>query len=57
MSFVDLEVKQEYRSLLDNVIKDFYIPVLKQAVLYKRAVGFFSSSALVEMSVGICGRV
>ena len=57
MSFVDLEVKQEYRSLLDNVIKDFYIPVLKQAVLYKRAVGFFSSSALVEMSAGICGLV
>lgn len=57
MSFIDLEVKQEYRSLLDNVIKDFYIPVLKQAVLYKRAVGFFSSSALVEMSAGICGLV
>ena len=30
---------------------------MKQAVLYKRAVGFFSSTALIEMSAGICGLV
>ncbi len=57
MSFLDIETKPEYRSRLDNVMKDFYIPVLKQAVLYKRAVGFFSSTALIEMSAGICGLV
>lgn len=57
MAFTSLEIKQEYRSRLDNVIKDFYIPVLKEAVLYKRAVGFFSSTSLVEISVGICGLV
>ena len=57
MSFTQLDIKQEYRSLLDNVIKGFYIPVLKEATLYKRAVGFFSSTALVEMSAGICGLV
>ena len=57
MSFLDVEIKTEYRSRLDNVMKDFYIPVLKQAVLYKRAVGFFSSSALLEMSAGLCGLV
>ena len=57
MSFLDIELKPEYRSLLDNVIKDFYVPVLKQATMYKRAVGFFSSSALLELSAGICGLV
>ena len=57
MSFLDIDIKPEYRSRLDNVMKDFYIPVLKQAVLYKRAVGFFSSTALIEMSAGICGLV
>jgi len=57
MSFLDVEIKPEYRSRLDNVMKDFYIPVLKQSVLYKRAVGFFSSSALLEMSAGLCGLV
>lgn len=57
MSFRDIELKPEYRSKLDNVIRDFYNPVLKQAVKYKRAVGFFSSSALLSLTAGICGLV
>ena len=57
MSFKDLELKPEYRSRLDNVIRDFYNPVLKQAVNYKRAVGFFSSSALLSLTAGICGLI
>ena len=57
MSLRDIEIKNEYRSLIDNVAKDFYIPLLKQAVSYKRAVGFFSSSALIEISKGITGLV
>ena len=55
MNFRDLEIKNEYRSLLDNVARDFYIPLLSHAVLYQRAVGFFSSSALIEISKGIAG--
>ena len=57
MSLQDIEIKSEYRSLLDNVAKDFYIPLLQQAVSYKRAVGFLSSSALVEISKGISALV
>lgn len=57
MSLQDVELKNEYRSLIDNVAKDFYIPLLKEAVSYKRAVGFFSSSALVEISKGIMNLV
>lgn len=57
MSFQELELKSEYRSRLDNVIRDFYTPVLKQAVKYERAVGFFSSSALLSLSAGICGLI
>jgi len=53
MSIKDIMVKREYRSLIDNVAKDFYIPLLQQATEYKRAVGFFSSTALVEISKGI----
>jgi superfamily II DNA or RNA helicase len=49
----DSEIKSEYRSLIDNVVQDFYIPLLKEADAYKRAVGFFSSTALVEISKGI----
>ena len=53
MNFQDLTIKKEYRSLLDNVAKDFYIPLLSCATKYQRAVGFFSSSCLVEISKGI----
>lgn len=57
MSFRDIELKPEYRTKLDNVIRDFYNPVLKQAVTYKRAVEFFSSSALLSLTAGICGLI
>ena len=53
MGLKDQKVKSEYRSLIDNVVQDFFIPLLREAISYKRAVGFFSSSALVEISKGI----
>lgn len=53
MSLKDKKIKSEYRSLIDNVVQDFYIPLLHESIYYKRAVGFFSSSALVEISKGI----
>ena len=53
MSLKDLHIKSEYRSLIDNVVQDFYLPLLREAKMYKRAVGFFSSSSLVELSKGI----
>lgn len=54
MNFTEINIKQEYRSPQDNIVQDFYIPVLENAVSYRRSVGFFSSSALVEISKGIC---
>lgn len=53
MSLQNHKIKTEYRSLIDNVIQDFYIPLLSEATTYRRAVGFFSSSALAEISKGI----
>ena len=53
MSLKDKRIKSEYRSLIDNVVQDFYIPLLYESTSYKRAVGFFSSSSLVEISKGI----
>ena len=57
MSFRDIEIKTEYRSGKSDVIKDFYVPVLAQARKYKRAVGFFSSTALVQIARGIAELV
>ena len=33
MSFQDIDIKPEYRSLLDNVVSDFYNPLLNESVL------------------------
>lgn len=57
MSFKELDIKPEYRSPSTDVVKDFYIPILKEAVLYKRAVGFFSSTAFAEATKGITGLI
>ena len=54
MSLQDVELKSEYRTLHDDITKEFFIPLLSKAVCYKRSTGFFSSSALVEFSRGIC---
>ena len=57
MSFESINVKNCYRTADDNIVEDFLTPVLKEAVIYKRAAGFFSSTALVELSRGIAGLV
>ena len=53
MSFQELEIKKEYRSLLDSVAKGLLHSLLSRAVKYQRAVGFFSSTSLIEISKGI----
>ncbi|MBC8507223.1 MAG: DEAD/DEAH box helicase family protein [Chloroflexi bacterium] len=55
--FQSLLIEDEYRGFRTNVVKDFYIPVLSKTKIYKRAVGFFSSSSLLEISQGITGLV
>ena len=57
MALTDLSLKREYRSYKNNVVKEFYIPVLKEAILYRRAVDFFTLEALVEISKGISGLI
>lgn len=57
MGLPDLNIRTEYRSSVNNIVKEFYIPLLKEAVMYKRAVGFFSSTALIEISKGITGLI
>ena len=50
----DLKLKEFYFPPEDNIICDFFIPTLKKSESYLRATGYFSSSSLVELSVGIC---
>ena len=51
----DINIKREYRSLIDKMARDFYIPLLQCAISYDRAVGFFSSTILAQISAGIAG--
>ena len=53
MSLKDVEVKQSYRTSIDAIPRDFYIPLLSRAITYDRAVGFFSSTVLSKIYTGI----
>lgn len=53
MSFRYLNWKHKYRSGVDNLLQDFYIPILSRASKYDRAVGFFSSELLISALKGI----
>ena len=46
MSFKDLKIEDNYDTESDDLLNDFYIPVLSEAIVYYRAVGFFSSPSL-----------
>lgn len=52
MSFEVLTLNDEYRTSIAIASHDFYTPILKHAVKYDRAVGFFSSSSLVHIAEG-----
>lgn len=57
MGFENLNILRNYRTNKNNIVKEFFLPVLGCSVMYKRAVGFFSSEALIELSKGISGIV
>lgn len=53
MSFRDLNIHIRYRSEIHNFPRDFLIPVLSQTKIYKRGTGYFSTSSLMQLSVGL----
>ncbi len=57
MSYEQLNILPSYKTNRNDIVKEFYLPVLKRSVLYKRAVGFFSSTALLELSKGLAELV
>lgn len=57
MNFQNLTLRREYRSSNSDIVNEFYIPLLNNSVLYRRAVGFFSSTSLAEISKGITGLI
>lgn len=53
MNFKNIDLKIKYTTYDDNVISDFYNPVLKNSIRYDRAVGYFSSAALLAYIKGL----
>ena len=54
MSYRQLDIKHSYVSYGDeNIAKAFLIPMLRQTKLYRRSVGFFSSSVFSTIIDGI----
>lgn len=53
MSLKDYTYEIRYRTGDNDIPKDFYIPVLSKTKLYKRAVGYFKTSALVHLTTGL----
>jgi superfamily II DNA or RNA helicase len=53
----NINLKSVYRSGKDDLLKDFYIPALKHAKYYDRAVGYFSTSLLAYALKGISSVV
>lgn len=54
MGFRDLDIQKSYISCGEtSIAKSFLVPALKQATLYQRSVGFFSSSVFEPIIDGI----
>ena len=53
MSFKDFNINISYKSVGEQTISDIINPLLEQTKVYKRSVGFFSSSAFNFISEGI----
>lgn len=53
MDFRELDIQIRYRSEIHNFPRDFMIPVLSKTKLYKRGTGYFSTTALIQLSTGL----
>lgn len=53
----ELPLQISYRTGEDDLLRDFYRPCLVQSVLYRRAVGYFTSSGLAYAAKGLANLV
>ena len=52
-SLRSISFKVTYRSADSDILNDFLIPCLQKAIVYKRAVGYFTSASLAEAARGL----
>ncbi len=56
-NFTNLNLKSSYESGQDDLVEEFYAPVLRCAKSYDRIAGFFSSSGLAIAAKGMAGFI
>jgi len=57
MSLQSLHLRKAYSSDTDDILRDFYIPALRESVSYDRLAGFFCSTSLAIAARGILGLI
>lgn len=57
MSLNELIIQDEYRSSDCSIVQDFYLPCLEKSIVYKRAVGFFSSTSMAIAAKGLTALI
>ena len=57
LSLINPQLRISYRSGRDDMVRDFYVPCLKRALLYRRAVGYFTSAGLAHAALGLASLV
>jgi superfamily II DNA or RNA helicase len=59
VTLVDIKIAQAYDTgnREDQVVRDFYIPILQESISYKRLTGYFSSQVLALAARGIAGLI
>jgi hypothetical protein len=50
---LDLPLKLSYRTGRDDLVRDFFVPCLEAAALYRRAAGYFTSAGLALAARGV----
>lgn len=56
-NFIELNLKSSYESGQDDLVEEFYAPVLRCAKSYDRIAGFFTSSSLAIAAKGMAGFI
>lgn len=51
--FDELKIKSVYTSNEDDIVKDFYVPILKEAKTFDRTSAYFSAKALAKYAEGL----
>jgi hypothetical protein len=53
MGLRSLSLEPEYRTDVNNIVDDFYVPCLSSSISYSRAVGYFTGSGLAVAARGL----